>query len=210
MTELRVVVVGGGGVGKSALTVRFIQGNFVEKYDPTIEDSYRKQVDVDGVPFMLDVMDTAGQEEYSALRDSYMKTGQGFILVYDITTMTSFEQATKLRIQIVRIKDDNEDIPIVLVGNKCDLEKERQVAREKGEELAKKFRLGFIEVSAKANNGVNEMFYELVRRIQVYRTKKTTGVGTAGPAGTKTESTPNGKAPPIIGKSGKPKKCTLL
>jgi len=205
MTELRVVVVGGGGVGKSALTVRFIQGNFVEKYDPTIEDSYRKQVDVDGVPFMLDVMDTAGQEEYSALRDSYMKTGQGFILVYDITSQTSFEQATKLRIQIVRIKDDNEDIPIVLVGNKCDLEKERQVPKEKGEELAKKFRLGFMEVSAKTNNGVNEMFYELVRRIQAYRNKKTPtpANGTAAAA--------NGKAPPVVvGKSGKSKKCSIL
>jgi len=61
MAELRVVVVGGGGVGKSALTVRFIQGNFVEKYDPTIEDSYRKQVEVDGQSYMLDVMDTAAR-----------------------------------------------------------------------------------------------------------------------------------------------------
>merc|ERR1711924_105017 len=78
--EYRIVVVGAGGVGKSALTVRFIQGNFVEKYDPTIEDSYRKQVAVDGVAVLLDIMDTAGQEEYSALRDQYMKTGQGFIL----------------------------------------------------------------------------------------------------------------------------------
>jgi hypothetical protein len=74
--EYRIVVVGAGGVGKSALTVRFIQGNFVEKYDPTIEDSYRKQVAVDGVACLLDIMDTAGQEEYSALRDQYMKTGQ--------------------------------------------------------------------------------------------------------------------------------------
>jgi len=204
MTELRVVVVGGGGVGKSALTVRFIQGNFVEKYDPTIEDSYRKQVDVDGTPFMLDVMDTAGQEEYSALRDSYMKTGQGFILAYDITSQTSFEQATKLRIQIVRIKDDNEDIPIVLVGNKCDLEKERQVPKEKGDELAKKFRLGFMEVSAKTNTNVNEMFYELVRRIQTYRTKKSNSTPNATGA--------NGKpaTPTVTGKGGKQKKCSLL
>jgi small GTP-binding protein len=67
MTEYRIVVVGAGGVGKSALTVRFIQGNFVEKYDPTIEDSYRKLVEVDGNACMLDIMDTAGQEEYSAL-----------------------------------------------------------------------------------------------------------------------------------------------
>merc|ERR1719355_454014 len=100
MAEYRIVVVGAGGVGKSALTVRFIQGNFVEKYDPTIEDSYRKLVEVDGTACMLDIMDTAGQEEYSALRDQYMKTGQGFVLGYSITTNTSFEAASKLRTKI--------------------------------------------------------------------------------------------------------------
>merc|ERR1711924_427368 len=100
--EYRIVVVGAGGVGKSALTVRFIQGNFVEKYDPTIEDSYRKQVAVDGEAVLLDIMDTAGQEEYSALRDQYMKTGQGFILAYSITSGISFETAHKLRMQILR------------------------------------------------------------------------------------------------------------
>jgi small GTP-binding protein len=128
--EYRIVVVGAGGVGKSALTVRFIQGNFVEKYDPTIEDSYRKQVEVDGSACMLDIMDTAGQEEYSALRDQYMKTGQGFILVYSITSTTSFEAASKLRTQILRIKEDNQDVPIMLVANKTDLEEERAVSKD--------------------------------------------------------------------------------
>eukprot|EP00034_Subulatomonas_tetraspora_P001159 GABW01001448.1.p1 GENE.GABW01001448.1~~GABW01001448.1.p1 ORF type:complete len:126 (+),score=14.46 GABW01001448.1:68-445(+) len=97
MSEYKIVVVGAGGVGKSALTVRFIQGNFVEKYDPTIEDSYRKQVEIDGTPCMLDILDTAGQEEYSALRDQYMKTGQGFVLVYSITSPTSYEALQELR-----------------------------------------------------------------------------------------------------------------
>merc|ERR1712000_805516 len=128
--EYRIVVVGAGGVGKSALTVRFIQGNFVEKYDPTIEDSYRKQVAVDGVAVLLDIMDTAGQEEYSALRDQYMKTGQGFILAYSITSPTSFDAAVKLRTQILRIKEEQPDIPIMLVGNKLDLEEERAVTTD--------------------------------------------------------------------------------
>jgi len=169
--EYRIVVVGAGGVGKSALTVRFIQGNFVEKYDPTIEDSYRKQVEVDGVACMLDIMDTAGQEEYSALRDQYMKTGQGFILVYSITSPTSFEAATKLRTSILRIKEENQDIPIIMVANKSDLEEERAVTTEDGKQLAQKFNCAFMEASAKTNTNVNELFFELVRLINKWREK---------------------------------------
>merc|ERR1712217_129602 len=169
MAEYRIVVVGAGGVGKSALTVRFIQGNFVEKYDPTIEDSYRKLTEVDGAAYMLDIMDTAGQEEYSALRDSYMKTGQGFVLAYSITSKTSFEGASKLRTHILRIKEDTDDIPIVLVGNKLDLDEERQVSTEEGSSLAQKFSCGFIEASAKTNTNIKEIFYELVRMMIKWR-----------------------------------------
>jgi len=94
-----------------------------------------------------------------------MKTGQGFILAYDITSQQTFDQAQKLRIQIVRIKDDNEAIPIVLVGNKCDLEKDRVITNEMGSSFSKKHGLGFIEASAKTNTNVGEIFFELVRRI---------------------------------------------
>uniref|UniRef100_A0A673JJ57 HRas proto-oncogene, GTPase n=1 Tax=Sinocyclocheilus rhinocerous TaxID=307959 RepID=A0A673JJ57_9TELE len=75
MTEYKLVVVGAGGVGKSALTIQLIQNHFVDEYDPTIEDSYRKQVVIDGETCLLDILDTAGQEEYSAMRDQYMRTG---------------------------------------------------------------------------------------------------------------------------------------
>merc|ERR1712137_1284355 len=166
---LRIVVVGAGGVGKSALTVRFIQGNFVEKYDPTIEDSYRKLTEVDGTAYMLDIMDTAGQEEYSALRDSYMKTGEGFVLVYSITTTTSFDAASKLRTQILRIKEETPDIPVMLVGNKLDLEDERQVTTEQGRALAQKFGSGFIETSAKTDTNIKELFFSLVRLVKTWR-----------------------------------------
>jgi GTPase KRas protein len=103
--EYKLVIVGGGGVGKSALTIQLIQGHFVDEYDPTIEDSYRKQVNIDNETCLLDILDTAGQEEYSAMRDSYMRTGQGFILTFSITSRQSFNEATVFRDQIHRVKD---------------------------------------------------------------------------------------------------------
>lgn len=97
-------VLGSGGVGKSALTVQFVQGIFVEKYDPTIEDSYRKQVEVDGQQCMLEILDTAGTEQFTAMRDLYMKNGQGFVLAYSITAQSTFNDLQDLREQILRVK----------------------------------------------------------------------------------------------------------
>jgi len=164
MREYKIVVLGSGGVGKSALTVQFVQGIFVEKYDPTIEDSYRKQVEVDGQQCMLEILDTAGTEQFTAMRDLYMKNGQGFVLVYSITAQSTFNDLSDLREQILRVKD-TDDVPMILVGNKCDLEDERVVGKDQGLNLAKNFMCAFLESSAKAKINVNEIFYDLVRQI---------------------------------------------
>ncbi|KAM3842367.1 ras-related protein Rap-1b isoform 1-T1 [Diretmus argenteus] len=146
MREYKLVVLGSGGVGKSALTVQFVQGIFVEKYDPTIEDSYRK-------------------EQFTAMRDLYMKNGQGFALVYSITAQSTFNDLQDLREQILRVKD-TEDVPMILVGNKCDLEAERVVGKESGVGLARQWNsCAFLETSAKSKINVNEIFYDLVRQI---------------------------------------------
>lgn len=164
MREYKIVVLGSGGVGKSALTVQFVQGIFVEKYDPTIEDSYRKQVEVDGQQCMLEILDTAGTEQFTAMRDLYMKNGQGFVLVYSITAQSTFNDLQDLREQILRVKD-TDDVPMVLVGNKCDLEDERVVGKELGKSLASQFNCAFMETSAKAKVNVVDIFYDLVRQI---------------------------------------------
>lgn len=146
-------------------TVQFVQEIFVEKYDPTIEDSYRKQVEVDGQQCMLEILDTAGTEQFTAMRDLYMKNGQGFVLVYSITAQSTFNDLIDLREQILRVKD-TDDVPMILVGNKCDLEEERVVGKEQGPNLAKIFQsCAFLESSAKAKINVNEIFYDLVRQI---------------------------------------------
>lgn len=158
-------MVGGGGVGKSALTIQLIQSHFVDDYDPTIEDSYRKHCIIDEEPAFLDVLDTAGQEEYSAMREQYMRSGEGFLLVYSVTSRNSFDEINGFHRQILRVKD-TELVPILLVGNKCDLEKERQVSYEEGAELALQFNCPFFETSAKQKINIEEGFYGLVRIIR--------------------------------------------
>jgi len=164
-TEYKLVIVGGGGVGKSALTIQLIQNHFIDEYDPTIEDSYRKQVTIDDETCLLDILDTAGQEEYSAMRDQYMRTGQGFLCVYAITSRTSFDEVSAFREQILRVKDADK-VPLVICGNKCDLETERQVSKTEGQDLAKSFDCPFLETSAKARINVEEGFFALVREIR--------------------------------------------
>ena len=164
--EYKVVIVGGGGVGKSALTIQLIQNHFINEYDPTIEDSYRKQVMIDNEVCLLDILDTAGQDEYSAMRDQYMRTGQGFLCAYSITSRASFDEISSFREQILRVKDEERWVPMVLVANKCDLENERQVSMVEGMDLAKSFACPYFEASAKSRFNVENSFYQLVREIR--------------------------------------------
>jgi len=164
MREYKIVVLGSGGVGKSAITVQFVQGIFVEKYDPTIEDSYRKQIEADGQQCMLEILDTAGTEQFTAMRDLYMKNGQGFVLVYSIIAESTFLDLTDLREQILRVKDAAQ-VPMILVGNKCDLADNRVIGVERAQDMANKWQCKFLEVSAKAKINIDNIFNELIRDI---------------------------------------------
>ncbi|GMR47665.1 hypothetical protein PMAYCL1PPCAC_17860, partial [Pristionchus mayeri] len=170
MTEYKLVVVGDGGVGKSALTIQLIQNHFVEEYDPTIEDSYRKQVVIDGETCLLDILDTAGQEEYSAMRDQYMRTGEGFLLVFAVNESKSFENVAHYREQIRRVKDCDE-VPMVLVGNKCDLAG-RAVESRVVQDTARAYGIPEVDTSAKTRMGVDDAFYTLVREIRRHKEKQ--------------------------------------
>jgi len=162
---VKVVVLGSGGVGKSAITVQFVQGIFVEKYDPTIEDSYRKLVEVDGAQYMLEILDTAGTDQFTAMRDMYVKNGHGFVLVYSIIAQSTFNDIPDLHQLIVRVKDTDK-VPMVLVGNKCDLTDQRVITSDQGEALAQKFGCRFIEASAMTKINVDQIFQDLVRQIR--------------------------------------------
>jgi len=168
---MKIVVMGGGGVGKSAVTLQFIQNKFQWEYDPTIEDSYRKQIRVDEETVVLEVLDTAGQEEYSAMREQWIRYGEGFLLVYSIDSRLSFEKEIGLILrQLVRVRDDEiSSIPTVLFANKCDMESSRQITTEEGKEMAKKLGANFFEGSARNNINIEAAFFEMVRAIRINR-----------------------------------------
>ncbi|KAG0196610.1 hypothetical protein BGX28_009947, partial [Mortierella sp. GBA30] len=110
----KVIMVGSGGVGKSALTLQYMYGDFVEEYDPTKADSYRKKVTLDNQDCQIDILDTAGQEEYAAIRDNYYRSGEGFICVFSLCEYESFIHTQEFKDQISRVLDDDK-IPFILV-----------------------------------------------------------------------------------------------
>ena len=174
MKEYNVVVLGSGGVGKSALTVKFMTGMFDEKYDPTIEDFYRKEINVDGSTAMLQILDTAGAEQFASMRDLYIKNGQGFLVVYSTVNAQTFIDIQPLKEQITRAKGGTVSA-IVLVGNKCDLVANRVVSQKEGKALAQGWKCSFFETSAKTGYNVSDVFAEIIHLILKRKPKQTNG-----------------------------------
>ncbi|XP_034948426.1 GTPase KRas [Chelonus insularis] len=161
----KIVVLGDGGVGKSAVTLQFVSHSFLDYHDPTIEDSYRQQAVIDGEAALLDILDTAGQIEFTAMRDQYMRCGEGFMICYSVTDRHSFQEVLEYRKLISRVRV-NEDIPLVLVGNKFDLQSQRKVTTEEGKALANQLGCPFYETSAALRQFIDDAFYSLVRQIR--------------------------------------------
>lgn len=107
-------------------------------------------------------------EEYTALRDQWIRDGEGFLIVYSITARSTFERVERFRDQIFRVKDVTE-VPLILVGNKSDKVTEREVSREEGYQMAKRLNCEFIETSAKTCVNVERSFYSVVRMIRAKR-----------------------------------------
>eukprot|EP00004_Rigifila_ramosa_P009674 TRINITY_DN212_c0_g3_i1.p1 TRINITY_DN212_c0_g3~~TRINITY_DN212_c0_g3_i1.p1 ORF type:complete len:192 (-),score=49.61 TRINITY_DN212_c0_g3_i1:163-738(-) len=168
----KFVIVGSGAVGKSSITIQYVSQQFINQYDPTIEDSYRKQVVIDERAYVLDILDTAGQEELSATQDQWYRVGNGFLLVYSITDRHSFQTLTPYWNKLL-LAQNAETVPLVLVGNKCDLESDRQVSTQEGKDLAKTFGgCPHIETSAKERRNIDQVFAELVRECRKFENPK--------------------------------------
>uniref|UniRef100_A0A8C1GZX3 GTP-binding protein Rheb n=1 Tax=Cyprinus carpio TaxID=7962 RepID=A0A8C1GZX3_CYPCA len=110
---------------KSSLTIQFVEGQFVDSYDPTIENTFNKMVSVNGQDFNLQLVDTAGQDEYSIFPQSHSMDIHGYVLVYSVTSMKSFEVVQVLHDKLLDMVGKIQ-VPTVLVGNKKDLHMERE------------------------------------------------------------------------------------
>ncbi|KAG0300473.1 hypothetical protein BGZ98_009143 [Dissophora globulifera] len=120
---------------------------FHDEYDPTIEDSYCKHIEVDGQDYTLDINDTAGQHEYRGhWNDQCLRSGDGFICVYSVASKGSFNELVGFRDQICRAKDSSQ-VPMIMVGNKWDLAEqgERDVPTEVGAHFAEQSNALFVE-----------------------------------------------------------------
>eukprot|EP01083_Nonionella_stella_P114294 337792_1 len=163
--DYKVVVLGAGTVGKSAITVRMVADTFKTEYDATIEDRYQFDIDVDGKTKKLDILDTAGQEQFAALQDSWIREGDAFLLVYAVNSKATFIHTRKCYTQIQRNKDDAR-IDLVLIGNKSDLPHDyHEVSYQEGEGLANEWDVPFIMTSAKENINVREAFQMVTREV---------------------------------------------
>ncbi|CAM9428557.1 unnamed protein product [Lampetra planeri] len=161
----KIAVLGFPSVGKSSLTVQFAQDEFLNSYDPTIENTFNKMLTVDGQEFHLKLVDTAGQDEYSPFQQFYSLDVHGYVLVYSVTSNRSFQVIQsihdKLKDIIGRVR-----VPMLLVGNKKDLSMDRVISYEEGKKLANSWHAAFIESTAKENEAVQEVFRQIVLEME--------------------------------------------
>lgn len=164
--EYNIVLLGALGVGKSALTVKYITKRFIMEYDPYIEDIYTKHEGVEGQEFVVNVMDTYEKEESNTQR--YLRWADAFMIVYSITDRPSFETARNYLIKVSEyLRTSNRDCPIALVGNKSDLERYRQISKADGQTMCCEYDGTFYECSAAEDyEFVEDIFHGLVHSIQ--------------------------------------------
>jgi len=186
----KIVLLGGGGVGKSAIILRFTHDDFVEGlYDPTMFDVYQdNSYNVDGEGCKLDITDTAGQEEYTSLHEQWILEADGFLLVYSLTQKGSLGEVKNIYETIQRVKEGL-DCPIVVAGNKSDLAGNIEITDDESREVGNLMNAPHFRTSAKTGDSVHGAFQQLVREI---RTKGTGLSRASGGGNVEPEKAPSG------------------
>ena len=163
----KIVLFGSGYVGSTSIISRIVDGRFPtpdELHSPVIDDTFYANVSFDCEPTQIGLRDTVLSDYCAPMKTACIRVHDGFILVYAINDRWAFEEVKEHYEDIVRVRG-TWDVPIVLCGNKCDLESERTVSTSEGEELAQRMGVAFYEISALADINIQEMFYTLVREI---------------------------------------------
>ena len=159
----RIVVLGTGGVGKSALSIQFVKGEFANEYEPTIEENHKKTFLVDDYPIQIEILDTAGMENINHLRQTSLRAGQGFIIVFALNERETFDKISEIHEDLLTTKGAT-SVPLVICGNKCDLDG-KEVTTEEAQKFAQSIGAKYLETSAKNKINVDEAFSEIIREI---------------------------------------------
>ncbi|KAM9640138.1 ras-like protein family member 12 isoform 1-T1 [Morphnus guianensis] len=167
LAECNLAILGCRGAGKSALTVKFLTKRFISEYDPNLEDTYTSEELVDQQPVLLKVMDTADQDGPGNC-ERYLCWASAFLVVYSINDRKSFEGCQSyLEVLALHARGCQRRCPVLLLGNKLDMEQYRQVPTAEGMSLASRFGCLFYEVSACQDfAGVQHVFHEAVREVR--------------------------------------------
>ena len=162
--RIRIMLLGDSNVGKTSILKRYCKNQFSESYISSVGiDFETKYIKVDEKTINLQIWDTAGQERYKVISKNYYNKSDGFIIVYDITNKSSFDSIVNWVEDIKELaSNDNKNI---ILGNKCDLESERKINKEEGDNLAKKYNCQFFEVSAQNGKNIDKIFLCLVQNI---------------------------------------------
>eukprot|EP00397_Hematodinium_sp_SG-2012_P041352 GEMP01045520.1.p1 GENE.GEMP01045520.1~~GEMP01045520.1.p1 ORF type:complete len:214 (+),score=45.28 GEMP01045520.1:31-642(+) len=167
----KLVLIGDSGVGKSCLLLRFADDKFTDSYITTIGVDFRfKTIPVEEKTVKLQIWDTAGQERFRTITSAYYRGADGIIMVYDTTDRSSFERVDEWLVEVNRYA--NENTCKILIGNKCDLEDERQVSKEEGQKKADELEVQFMETSAKDATRVEDAFHSMSGELMIIQEKQ--------------------------------------
>mmetsp|Transcript_6888 Transcript_6888/g.7549 ORF Transcript_6888/g.7549 Transcript_6888/m.7549 type:complete len:216 (-) Transcript_6888:1673-2320(-) len=167
----KILLLGDSGVGKTAVMTRYTQDTFADDFISTIGIDFRTcMVQLEGETVKVQIWDTAGQERFRSMTPSYYRGAQGIVLVYDITVESTFNSIEGW-VEDVKTGECEENVELILVGNKVDLEPNRKISVDQGKALAKTLDVPFMETSAKTNTNIQNVFNDLVMRIREHYEK---------------------------------------